>query len=391
MKEFKTMTGEEIMNTPLPQTNFVVSELLPTGVHILGGAPKIGKSWLMLWMCLQISKGEKVWDYDTRKGTVLYLCLEDSYSRIQNRLFEITDDAPENLHFSVMAENVENGLSEQIEAFVSRYENTNLIVIDTLQNICMVSDGSNNYADDYRELKILREISNKHNITILLVHHLRKSKDDDPMNMLSGTTGISGAVDTVFILSRKKRTEKLATLFCSGRDIEFKESSLEMDSNFIWQKIDDQQAEVKFKEVDEFVKCIIHYFCYTVSNAEFIGTATDLSNLFEMQYDKYFASTTIKKKLLKNHNFFFEQSITIDFKRTHTDKIIHIKGSATIIDVDFAFGASVEQDITGGLISPYDWTYNLQLLPPVCPCVGFSERGRVVILSASCADCHRRF
>lgn len=292
-------------------------------------------------------------DYDTRKGTVLYLCLEDSYTRIQYRLFEITDDAPDNLHFSVMAENVENGLAEQIEAFVSRYENTNLIVIDTLQNICMVSDGSNNYADDYRELKILREISNKHNITILLVHHLRKSKDDDPMNMLSGTTGISGAVDTVFILSRKKRTEKLATLFCSGRDIEFKESSLEMDSNFIWQKIDDQQAEVKFKEVDEFVKCIIHYFCYTVSNAEFIGTATDLSNLFEMQYDKYFASTTIKKKLLKNHNFFFEQSITIDFKRTHTDKIIHIKGSATIIDADIAFGASVEQDITGGLISPY--------------------------------------
>lgn len=137
MKEFKTMTGEEIMNTPLPQTNFVVSELLPTGVHILGGAPKIGKSWLMLWMCLQISKGEKVWEYDTRKGTVLYLCLEDSYTRIQNRLFEISDDAPDNLHFSVMAENVENGLAEQIEAFVSQHEDTNLIVIDTLQNIRM--------------------------------------------------------------------------------------------------------------------------------------------------------------------------------------------------------------------------------------------------------------
>lgn len=353
MKEFKTMTGEEIMNTPLPQTNFVVSELLPTGVHILGGAPKIGKSWLMLWMCLQISKGEKVWDYETRKGTVLYLCLEDSYTRIQNRLFEITDDAPDNLHFSVMAENVENGLAEQIETFVSRHEDTNLIVIDTLQNIRMSSDGSNSYADDYRELKILREISNKHNIAILLVHHLRKSKDDDPMNMLSGTTGISGAVDTVFILNRKKRTEKLATLFCSGRDIESKEFSLEMDSNFIWQKLDDQQAEVKFKEVDEFVKCVIHYFCFSESNAEFTGTATELSNLFKTKYEKYFASTTIKKKLLKNHSFFFEQGITIEFKRTHTDKIIHIKGSATIIDADIAFGASVEQDTEVGLISPY--------------------------------------
>ena len=126
-----------------------------------------------------------------------------------------------------------------------------------------------------------------------------------------------------------------------------------MDSNFIWQKLEDAEAEVKFKEVDEFVKCIIHYFCFFTSNAEFIGTATELSNLFEMKYDKYFASTTIKKKLLKNHSFFFEHGITIEFKRTHTDKIIHIKGSATIIDVNIAFGASVEQDITGGLISPY--------------------------------------
>ncbi|MEG2687343.1 MAG: hypothetical protein RR954_09555, partial [Christensenellaceae bacterium] len=207
--------------------------------------------------------------------------------------------------------------------------------------------------DDYRELKILREISNKHNIAILLVHHLRKSKDDDPMNMLSGTTGISGAVDTVFILNRKKRTEKLATLFCSGRDIESKELNLEMDNNFIWQKLEDAEAEVKFKEVDEFVKCVIHYFCYNVSNAEFIGTATELANLFETKYDKAFASTTIKKKLLKNHSFFFENGITVEFKRTHTDKIIRIKGSATIIDADIAFGASEEQDITGGVISPY--------------------------------------
>ena len=75
MKEFNTMTGEEIMNTPLPQTNFVVSELLPTGVHILGGAPKIGKSWLMLWMCLQISKGEKVWT-TTRGKAPFCICAQ---------------------------------------------------------------------------------------------------------------------------------------------------------------------------------------------------------------------------------------------------------------------------------------------------------------------------
>ena len=34
-----------------------------------------------------------------RQGTTLYLCLEDSTLRIQNRLFEITEDGPANVHF----------------------------------------------------------------------------------------------------------------------------------------------------------------------------------------------------------------------------------------------------------------------------------------------------
>ena len=61
------------------------------------GAPKVGKSWLSLWICLCVAQGEKLWDFPTQKGSVLYLCLEDSYARIQNRLLDLTDDAPEPL------------------------------------------------------------------------------------------------------------------------------------------------------------------------------------------------------------------------------------------------------------------------------------------------------
>ena len=52
--------------------------MLPHGVSILGGAPKIGKSWMVLDWCVRIAKGENVWNLTTEKGTVLYLCLEDS-------------------------------------------------------------------------------------------------------------------------------------------------------------------------------------------------------------------------------------------------------------------------------------------------------------------------
>ena len=50
---------------------------------------------------------------------MLYLCLEDSYSRIQNRLLDITDDAPPNLFFATMSEKLHSGLEQQIKRFLA--------------------------------------------------------------------------------------------------------------------------------------------------------------------------------------------------------------------------------------------------------------------------------
>ena len=109
------LDGETLMSTVLPPIRFVVDKLLPQGLHILAGAPKVGKSWLALWLCLCVAKGEPVWNFPTFRGSVLYLCLEDSYSRIQNRLLDITDDAPANLCFATMSEKLHSGLVEQID------------------------------------------------------------------------------------------------------------------------------------------------------------------------------------------------------------------------------------------------------------------------------------
>ena len=91
--------GETLMDKRLAPTAFCVDTLLPQGITMLGGAPKIGKSWLVLDLCLHIAKGVPFWGLDTRQGTVLYLCLEDSQRRLQERLNHLTDEAPPNLFF----------------------------------------------------------------------------------------------------------------------------------------------------------------------------------------------------------------------------------------------------------------------------------------------------
>ena len=90
MKKLITRSCEEIMTTVYKPIEFVIDGLLTQGLYILAGTPKVGKSWLALDMCLSIAKGESVLGQKTLQGTALYLCLEDSYARIQNRLYEPT-------------------------------------------------------------------------------------------------------------------------------------------------------------------------------------------------------------------------------------------------------------------------------------------------------------
>ena len=235
-----TINAEELLSHPLPPTRFIIDQLLPQGLHILAGATKIGKSWLALALCLCVVKGEALWSFAAQKCGVLYLCLEDSYQRIRCRLLDLTEDAPDTLYFSVMSAQLHNGLEQQIEQFLSEHPNTGLVVIDTLQRVRGSGDNGNPYANDYRDIGALKALADKHRIAILLIHHVRKLKSDDPMDMISGTNGISGATDTNFVLMKTSRSENTATLYCTGRDIVYRELRLEFDSEtHLWNLLSD--------------------------------------------------------------------------------------------------------------------------------------------------------
>ena len=93
MTKLETINAEDLQNRTYEPTPFLVDELIPEGLHILAGAPKIGKSWLALWLCLCVSQGQALWNFATTQDEVLYLSLEDSFQRIQTRLFDLTEDA----------------------------------------------------------------------------------------------------------------------------------------------------------------------------------------------------------------------------------------------------------------------------------------------------------
>jgi len=264
--------GETLMDLKLPPTKFCVDTLLPQGMCILGGASKIGKSWWVLDLCVRIAKGEPMWDLKTTKGTTLYLCLEDTLRRVQNRLLCITDEVPPNAFFATSAGTLSDGLCEQIRDFVKEHTDTVFVAVDTFQ-IVRNNSIDTSYANDYDEIRLLKQLADELNICLLLVHHLRKQGDSDPFNKLTGTTGIVGAVDTAFVLDKSKRNADSATLYCTGRDVEDRRIELQFSKkDFVWKMLRDSMENREMllpKEMELLIEFMKVQKSFNGSNTEF--------------------------------------------------------------------------------------------------------------------------
>ena len=316
MTKLNTIHCEEIMTQPLKPIEFVVDNLITQGLFILAGAPKIGKSWLALDICLSVAKGEPVLNATTSQGTALYLCLEDSRIRIQNRLYEMTDEPTEHLHFALLANSIGSGLEEQIENFISEHCDTKIIFIDTLQKIRSDSPDST-YATDYRELSALKTIADKRSVAIVLVHHLRKTKDADPFNMISGTTGISGCVDGSMVMIEKQRGSGEAVLHCVGRDIENLELHLKREGSR-W--ITEEKISPKPRDIFSFM---IHDFM--LERKHFKGSATVLVSELKIQFGVDIPSNKITQNLVQHGIELKTLGVTFEIKRSCGQRFIILK------------------------------------------------------------------
>ena len=219
-----SFTASELQDEDVEPPTWIVRDVLPTGLAMLCAPSKIGKSWMMMQLGLAVSEGKEFLDFKTNTSGVLYYALEDSKARLKDRLNKILKGkrAPTNLRFVTQADTVDGGLLEKIEEELKTFSGIKLIIIDTLQKVRgKVIKNESIYSGDYREMGKLKEYADKHKICMLFVHHLRKMTDEtDVFNMISGSTALMGAADSVFIIAKKKRNDDNAILSMTGRDIQ---------------------------------------------------------------------------------------------------------------------------------------------------------------------------
>ena len=327
MKKLETMTAEQLHSAPYAPVPFLVDELIPEGLHILAGAPKIGKSWLALWLCLCVSQGQPLWNFAVTQGEVLYLSLEDSYRRIQSRLFDLTEDAPSTLHFAIMADTLKHGLEQQIEQFLMEHPTTKLVVIDTLQRVRGTGSDSNLYANDYQDIGLLKKLADNQHIAILLIHHLRKLHDDDPMNMISGSTGLSGAADSTFVLQKHSRLANIASLHCTGRDIPDRTLKLEFgEEDHIWKLLEDSKTCSSASKISALQ--LVHLFSALLSaDPAYTGTPSALSAKIDSDGRLGITPKKVTRLVLESVETLRENGILVKIYRSNGKRLISLRSA----------------------------------------------------------------
>ncbi len=243
-------TGAELLAMELPPIVWVVPDLLPEGLAMLMGKPKIRKSFLAIGLVIAVAAGGCVLGETTvEPGEALYLALEDPKRRVQARyrqlLGESPADARQRAFFQTEWERWDCGGAARLAAWLGEHPLCRLVVIDTLAKIRPTRDPKAQlYDEDYAAISEMKRLADAHRIALALIHHDRKGEAADFIDRASGSTGQTGAADTILGLT-KGRGENWAVLETTGREIEERKLALEWDDRAGWQSRGDADHYAK--------------------------------------------------------------------------------------------------------------------------------------------------
>lgn len=220
---------------------FAVRDFILEGVTQLFGKPKAGKSYLAMQIACAVALGRPLFPrnvrmyamanhpggFETTQGDVLYLALEDSERRLDQRVQQILgtmQEPPDNLTFLTRSMPLFDGGLKRIRDWTYSVPNPRLIVIDPLAAFVGEHQGKGNvFRAEYRMFRPIWELGQETRVPIIIVDHASKSKgrmgSTDPFDSGSGTLGGQAAVDTIMIMEHDDKKPRARISF-KGRDIE---------------------------------------------------------------------------------------------------------------------------------------------------------------------------
>lgn len=264
----KWLTGRELLGMEFPEPNWLLPGILPeVGAFVLAAKPKAGKSWWSLALALAVAQGGAFLGRAVPQGGCLYLALEDTERRLQDRVKKLQPDAVDHPDdFSTLAivrtaPFIGGGLEEMLRTAISKATTpVRLVVVDTFALVRKPGGGfgSTQYEKDYSDMAALKRVADEMKVCVLVIHHVRKQGADDAHDTVSGTNGIAGAADGTLILNRQRGSDGSAVLSVTGRDVDEAEYGLKFQSGH-WEFVGSAQEVRASTEQNELLSALKEY------------------------------------------------------------------------------------------------------------------------------------
>lgn len=212
--------GRDIWKKVYPPRPFIVEGILPVGVTMIHGLPKTKKSWFMLGTSYSVAGGGMALGHlQAQKGEVLYLDLEmdEELSNERLRVLYPKEAPPEGVKFFYQWPTIDNGFFSRLDNYLRARPYTRLVVVDTLVRV-FPDETKDGYRQDSKLIDPFVQFCKGRGIGISLIYHSRKlGGAGDPILGASGSTGMTGSVDSVLELRNDDNEPSKGMLLRRGR------------------------------------------------------------------------------------------------------------------------------------------------------------------------------
>ena len=305
--------GHDILTTDYPDPNWAIPHMLPTGLTIMAGKPKLGKSWLSLQIALAVAAGGYVFDRKVEQGKVLYLALEDNKRRLKSRMQAQgwLDENAAHCDYMVMSEFKEQigDLSEGGNEILARQiamVGYRLVIIDTMSRAFSTNNilkDSNKSQEVVNAMGPIQEMAIEQDCAVVFVDHHNKVagvSGEDAINDIMGSISKGGVADTAWGLYRERgKTE--AKLQITGRDIDEVTLAVKFDKlTGCWQSVGDYYAlniTQRRQEILDYIELVKEATCTNVARELGANKGTIMRALKEMT-----EANLLKRRIIEDKN-----------------------------------------------------------------------------------------
>jgi len=209
------ITAEALKDKDFPPVVWAVDGIIPEGLTVLAGDPKVGKSLVAVDICSAIASGE--YSFGNRKcteGVCLYVSLEDPERRVKARIKQQCNLWPD--RFKLLTGGISqlgDGFYRQMDEMMLLWPDLRCVIIDTMAFVIPSKpQGVSDYDHIYKYLDPLHRWCINNHISIILITHTTKARIQDGENPFSGIIGsvaIQGCSDSMIMLRKNHAKEGL--------------------------------------------------------------------------------------------------------------------------------------------------------------------------------------